>query len=465
MCQRRVILLLLTTLPLAPIANAAGAAQSVSFRRQIAPVLVQKCQACHGPEKAKGGYRLDTFERLMKPGHGDAKPVVPGKPEASELYRLITSHDADERMPQMDEPLAASQVKLIGRWIREGATFDGPEQSVPLSSLVDEAGQLRPEAPKVYPRPVPVLALAFRPDGKELAASGYFEVTVWDPADGRLVRRIGQLPQHVQALAYSPDGALIAAAGGTPGKSGEVRIVRADGSEPPPVLDRIADLMLSVSFSPDGSKLAAGGADGTVRVYDVATGKRDLLIEPHADWATAVAFSPDGTRLASASRDKSARVFDAKTGELHSAYVEKHDEPIYALAWSPDGKRLYTGGRDKAVHVWEPKDVDAKKLGQLTGFAGDVLRLDATAGYLFATCADGKVRQYARDGGATPALVRTLDAHADWVYALAIDTKNNRVATGGYRGEVRIHAIEDGKPVTSFTASPGYNTTNKADAR
>jgi hypothetical protein len=462
MYSRRAIPLLLTASLLAPIA---AAAQPVSFRTQVAPVLVQKCQACHGPEKAKGGYRLDTFERLMKPGHGDAKPVVPGKPEASELYRRITSRDADERMPQKDESLAASQIEVIGRWIKDGATFDGPEPAGPLSSLVNGSDQSYPEAPKMYPRPVPVLALAFNPDGTELAASGYYEITVWDPADGRLVRRIGQLPQHVQSLAYSPDRALIAAAGGTPGKSGEVRLVHADGSGTPRVLDRIADLMLSISFNPGGSKLAAGGADGTVRVYDVASGRREIMIEPHADWVTAVAFSPDGTRLASASRDKSARVFDAKTGELQSAYVEKHEEPIYALAWSPDGRRCYTGGRDKAVHVWEPKDIDAKKLGQLTGFAGDVLRLDATAGCLFATCADGKVRQYAKDGGATPALVRTFDADVDWVYALAIDPKNNRVATAGYRGEVRIHAIEDGKLTTSFTAAPGHNAMNKADAR
>lgn len=424
---------------------------------------MQKCQACHGPEKAKGGYRLDTFERLTKPGDGGEKPVVPGKPAESELYRLITSHDADERMPQKDDPLPAAQVAAIKRWIEQGATFDGPEPGAPLSSLVAEAAY--PDPPEAYSRPVPVLALAFSPDGTELAASGYYEITVWDPADGRLVRRIKNLPQHVQAIAYSPDGSLIAVAGGTPGKAGEVRLIRADGSQPPRVLDRINDLMLTVSFSPDGTKLAAGGADGAVRVYDAASAKRELLMEQHADWVTAVAFSPEGKFIASASRDKSARVFDARTGELHSAYVEKHEEPIYALAWSPDGQRLYTGGRDKVVHVWEPKDVDAKKLGQIAGFGGDVLRLDASSGYLFASSADGKVRQYAKDGGATPALVRTFEDHHDWVYAIAVDSKTGRVATGGYDGEVHIRTADEGKPVAAFTAAPGLDRAAKAGVR
>src|SRR5881296_2703805 len=56
-------------------------ATAVSFRRDIAPIVVRKCVTCHGPEKTKGGYRLDTFERLMKGGESKSPAVVAGKPE------------------------------------------------------------------------------------------------------------------------------------------------------------------------------------------------------------------------------------------------------------------------------------------------------------------------------------------------------------------------------------------------
>src|SRR5690348_9983524 len=91
-------------------AAAAGETKQISFSREIAPVLVKQCQACHGPEKAKGKYRLDSFARLKKAGESDEAPVVAGKPEQSHLYKLITAKDEDDRMPQKADPLPAGQV-------------------------------------------------------------------------------------------------------------------------------------------------------------------------------------------------------------------------------------------------------------------------------------------------------------------------------------------------------------------
>src|SRR5688500_606711 len=99
-------------------------AAGVRFTTDVAPLLVSKCQGCHGPRRQEGGDRLDTFERLMRPGDSEAAPVTPGRPELSEILRLIASKDEDERMPQKDDPLAPEQVALIERWVREGAKFD-----------------------------------------------------------------------------------------------------------------------------------------------------------------------------------------------------------------------------------------------------------------------------------------------------------------------------------------------------
>src|SRR3954454_7011607 len=65
----------------APASQPAGTdATSVSFKRDVAPVLLQRCQGCHGPDKVKGEYRLDTLRRLMKAGSSGDAPIVAGKP-------------------------------------------------------------------------------------------------------------------------------------------------------------------------------------------------------------------------------------------------------------------------------------------------------------------------------------------------------------------------------------------------
>jgi WD40 repeat protein len=431
---------------------AATTQPAVSFRRDVAPVFLNQCQECHGPKKSKGGYRLDTFEHLNQSGDSDHAPIVPGKPVDSELFNLISTGDDDDRMPKKADRLPDAQIATIKRWIEQGATFDGPNPTAPLSSFVTVAEN--PAPPEVYRQPIPIAAIAFSPNGNELAVGGYHEVTIWNPTDGKLLGRIKKLPERTYGLAYSPDGKLLAAACGTPGSAGEVRLCDPVARNPGPVLDRIIDAMLVVRFSPDGAHLAAGGADNAIRIYGVSNRKREWLIEQHGDWVTDLAFSPDSTRLVSASRDKSARVFDVKTGSMLIAFLD-HNEPVLGVAWDPEGKLVYSSGHDRKVRIWNA--ADPTKPAEIKGFEADPFKLETGMGSLFTTCADGIVRQYSL---ADRQMERAYPRSPDWIYCLALDPKHRRLATGSHGGEVQIWNVDDGKLVVKFIAAPGYGKRN-----
>ncbi len=105
---------------------AARQSSAVNFERDIRPLLHSRCIECHGPEKQKGGLRLDTKTTALK-GGASGPAIVPGKSAASELIRRVSSTDTAERMPSKGEPLTAREITLLRAWIDAGATWPETE--------------------------------------------------------------------------------------------------------------------------------------------------------------------------------------------------------------------------------------------------------------------------------------------------------------------------------------------------
>lgn len=107
-------------------AAVAGAAEPLSFERDIQPILSRACFQCHGPDETarKAKLRLDVKEDALAHRDGGT-PIVPGKPDESEIVRRITSTDPDEQMPppKHGEPLSRENVALIRKWIADGAAW------------------------------------------------------------------------------------------------------------------------------------------------------------------------------------------------------------------------------------------------------------------------------------------------------------------------------------------------------
>ena len=94
----------------------------VDFARDVQPLLADRCIKCHGPEKQKGGLRLDTKAAAMK-GGDDGKAIEPGKSADSPLIHFVGGLDEDKVMPPKGERLTAAQVGLLRAWIDQGANL------------------------------------------------------------------------------------------------------------------------------------------------------------------------------------------------------------------------------------------------------------------------------------------------------------------------------------------------------
>jgi mono/diheme cytochrome c family protein len=103
------------------------AEQPVDFNRDIRPILSNKCFACHGPDdgKREAGLRLDDAKIATGKLESGETAIVPGKPEASEMIRRVSSHDDDERMPpaKFGKPLSSPEIAMLTRWVKEGAKY------------------------------------------------------------------------------------------------------------------------------------------------------------------------------------------------------------------------------------------------------------------------------------------------------------------------------------------------------
>ena len=423
-----------------------AAAAPVSFVGDVAPVLQRRCLECHREGKARGRYRLDTFESLMRPGSGGDSQLVPGDPAGSLWMRLITTSDPDDRMPQDADPLPEAETALLGQWIAEGARFDGADPAMAWSGWIPVD---HPDAPSAYPFPVPVAALAFSPDGTELATGGWHEVLVWGVEDGRLRRRLGRLPRRIRALSWHPDGEWLAVAGGSPGQSGEVRLVRAaDGGEARTLM-RTSDEVLAAVFSPDGTRLITGGTDGAIDLFGMPDGGRRLHLAHHADWVQGLAWKADGAGFASASRDRTARVVSAGTGEGLASFTG-HGAPVAAVAFSADGKWVWSGGRDGVLRAWDAEQSDSRR--QLAGHGGGILAVAVAGGRVYAAAADGRLRVRAADGRGD-AEVRVTDAGR--LEGLAVAPGAGWAAAGSDDGRVWLWRLDGVEPVRVWTAMPG----------
>lgn len=465
---------------------------TISFYNDIRPIFQANCQGCHQPSKARGKYIMTDFEKLIQGGESGESAIIPGDPQNSYLVEVITPIDGEAEMPQKADPLHETEIALINKWVLQGAKDDTP---------VGAKQKFTAENPPEYIQPPVVTALDYSPDGSLLAVSGFHEVLL-NEADGSAIEsRLVGLSERIESISFSPDGKKIAVTGGLPARMGELQVWNTDTRKLSISVPVTYDTIYGGSWSPDGSIIAFGCSDTTVRAVDAKSGKQVLFMGSHNDWVIDTVFSVKGDYLSSVGRDMSAKL--TKVDEqrfidnITSITPKALKGGILTVTRHPTKDHILFGGADGVPKIYRMQRVkkreigdDSNQLWNLPPLKGRIFSVDwSNDGKLIAagSSLDGKgylhiyginpeyqvpgdidgiikkpvqnrnggeknkLNDYFKNGIKTIAAIESIPSG---VYAVAFNPDGSRIAAAGSDGLVRIFDTSNGEKVHEFVPVP-----------
>jgi WD40 repeat protein len=392
---------------------------------------------------------------------GDSQTVVTGDDATVRVFSLAN--------PQTVRELAGhvGKVQSLAISRNNAIVASGSETGrIKLWNLADGADRL-----ELVGHAGAIHALAFHPDNARVASAG---------ADGTI--RVWRLPvapaalnghtADALALATSPDG--LTAATGSVDKS--VRLWNTANGQAVRQLDGHTEAVRAITYRADGAQLATADAAGVLRLWNPADGAVQGVLGAHGAGVSAIAYSADGTQLATTSDDGTFKLWKLPLNAAKS--LAGNAEAVSDVAISGDGKLVVTGGVDKTVRVYD--GATAQELRQLGPAGGIVTSLATTLDGSIAVAGsdDGLIRfWHTADGtprtspppqegqpapAAPPLAFSQIAGHTGAVLDLAIDEKNQRIATAGADGSVRLWrmpslpeiVVPSGSAITKFIASP-----------
>jgi WD40 repeat protein len=410
--------------------------EAPSFAKQVRPFLSRYCLECHNSKREEGGFNLETYKSLLE-GVPKGPVLVAGKADESVIVAHVEGKSKPTMPPKTARQPKPEEVPLLRAWIDAGARDDSSAVVVTL--------------PDIKPRvvvPPPVAALAYQPDGRLLAAGGNHEVHLIDPATGDVVGKLSGQSGKVTALAFSNKGNLFAVASGNAGAVGELSLYKvAQGAvpigEPVKRIEAHRDVILDVTFSPDGKILASCGYDRLIKFWDTENGSLIRELKDHSDAVYSVRFNSDGTLLASGAADRAVKVWDVATGKRLYTLGESTDW-VYAVAWSPTGNFLAAAGVDKSIRVWEATAQGGKVVHSVFAHEGPVTRLcySQDGNTLYSLSEDRGVKAW----DAARMVERVLyPKQADVPLSFAVRPDRQQIALGRYDGKLVLLEEATGK--------------------
>ncbi len=267
--------------------------------------------------------------------------------------------------------------------------------------------------------------LAMSPDGRVLAAVGeQGMIVLFDPITGTLLKRWQGHANTATAIVFHPAGQWFSTSG-----DNDRNIIGWSLPEGEKLWEWNApDAVMALAINPDGSRLASGGKDQQVTLWDTTTGTVVQTLQGHTGTIQGLAFSPDGQLLVSAAADHSARIWDLSTQQLRHE-LRGHNAPLNDIIVHPDGQRVATSSNDKTIRLWDVNT--GRTIQELVGHKNEVNGLAwVEAGqYIASGSRDRTVRIWHLASGVT---MRVLQGHEHEVDNLTAAGTRIYSASGDY---------------------------------
>jgi len=434
----------------------------ITYDEHVKPIFREHCFSCHNADAKKSDLSLATFSSA-RAGGASGEVIVPGDPDSSRLWALV-SHTEEPSMPPEQDKLPDAKLEIIRKWILGGALENngsvakvkkGPSLEMSIAS-----GSAKPEGPPPMPDKLPrqpvvytsraaaVTALAASPWAPLAAVAGQKQIALYNTDTAQL---IGVLPfpegvPHV--LKFSRSGTLLLAGGGIGGKSGKVVVYDVKtGKRALEVGDEL-DLVLAADINEDHTRIALGGPGRIVRIYDTANGSLLHEIKKHTDWIYAVEFSPDGVLLATADRSGGLFVWEAETAREYQN-LAGHAGGVTDVSWRADSNVLASASEDGTIKLWEMEN--GKQIKSWAAHGGGATALEfAQDGKIVSTGRDKLTKLWDGNGQ----VIREFPALGDLAMEVAITHDSGRVIAGDWLGEVRLWNAADGNQVAHLPPNP-----------
>ncbi|WP_052721092.1 pentapeptide repeat-containing protein [Actinoplanes rectilineatus] len=277
-------------------------------------------------------------------------------------------------------------------------------------------------------------------------------VLLCDAVDGEPLRTLAghRDRAHVVVFTPNPEDRVMA----TGSLDGSVRLWDTATGVTRYLLDRHAEWAWPLLFDYGGRLLASGDGDGVIRVWDVATGTLRWAGTGHTAPIWTASFTNAGDLLAvgdDSEEGVSARIWDARTGRLRHL-LDTEGSVTYWLRFNAAGDMLATGGGDGTVRLWNP--VTGELMHRLPGHSGSIYALDfhPSGDYLISASVDGTVRQWVFDGRGG-VREHDLPSHSGAVYRVTFGPARRRFATGDSDGNVRLWDADTAEQVLNLERS------------
>jgi WD40 repeat protein/tRNA A-37 threonylcarbamoyl transferase component Bud32 len=278
----------------------------------------------------------------------------------------------------------------------------------------------------------------FSPDGS-LLVSVYYDLKAdirgWDAHTGQALwtSNTSTSAERLEQASFRPDGQVLA----LPAAKGAIVLLNPKTGQELKTLHGHLHTRMT-AFSPDGTKMASAGEwpDITVRLWDTATWECLKTLQGHKNSIVSLCFSPDGSRLLSGSSDQTARLWDTETFGL-IAVLRGHSGALERSYFNPDGSRILTVGTDNTLRAWDATtgDLILTLLGVEYREPGSVAYHPATALAASNGSTRGEINLWNLD---LLESLRTLRGHTSFVYDATFSPDGSLIASTGWDGTVRL---------------------------